>query len=482
MAVKRPARRTARRSKAKRPADKAWSGRFTQRSDPRADAYSFSLDVDIRLLPFDVVGSQAHAEMLAKRGILTRDEERRIQAGLKRILGEWEHGRVEPKPQDEDVHMLVERRLGELIGPVAGKLHTARSRNDQVVTDLKLYLRAEIPELIHGLQAVQRVLWLLAGKYAEWIMPGYTHVQVAQPVLVGHWFLAHLEAFARDEARFSALLEGSLDELPLGAAALAGTSHPIDRKLTARLLGFSRVTSNSMDTVADRDFALEFLSAAALCGLHASRLAEELVWFSSSEFGFLSVSQGFATGSSIMPQKRNPDIAELLRGRAGHLAGDWVTLFTVLKGLPLTYNRDLQEDKPPVFNAMDTLQGALVVLPPMLAGLTLHRDRLRQACERGFPTATEAADHLVRQGVPFRQAHAAVGRAVTQAAERGLTLTDLTLTDWRRFHPAFQAGVRAEITPERSVRSKRSLGGTSPDQVHAALGRWRRVLFPGRTK
>lgn len=482
MAARRALRNPARRTKAERPADKAWSGRFTQRSDPRADAYSFSLDVDIRLLPFDVVGSQAHAEMLRRCRVLSRDEERRIQAGLKRILREWERGRLAPKPQDEDVHMLVERRLGELIGPVAGKLHTARSRNDQVVTDLKLYLREEITELTDGLRHTQQALWTLARKHADWIMPGYTHMQVAQPVLAGHWLLAHLEAFARDAARFAALLRGSLDELPLGAAALAGTSHPIDRRRTAKLLGFSRVTGNSMDTVADRDFALEFLSAAALCGLHASRLAEELVWFASGEFGFLTVAQGFATGSSIMPQKRNPDIAELLRGRAGRLAGDWVTLFTVLKGLPLTYNRDLQEDKPPIFDAMDALQGALAVLPPLLASLTLHRERMRRACDRGFPTATEAADHLARQGVPFRQAHSVVGRAVTYAAGRGRGLTDLSLDEWRRFHPAFRPGVRDDISLERSIQSKRSLGGTSPTRVRAALARWRRVLFPGRAK
>ncbi len=482
MPAKREVRRTARSPKPPASLDKAWSGRFTQRSDPRADAYSFSLDVDIRLLPFDVVGSQAHAEMLRRCRVLSRDEERRIQAGLKRILGEWERGRLAPKPQDEDVHMWVERRLGELIGPLAGKLHTARSRNDQVVTDLKLYLREEIDELSDGLRRTQQALWTLARKHADWIMPGYTHMQVAQPVLAGHWLLAHLEAFARDAARFSALLDGSLDELPLGAAALAGTSHPIDRRLTARLLGFSRVTGNSMDTVADRDFALEFLSAAALCGLHASRLAEELVWFASGEFGFLTVAQGFSTGSSIMPQKRNPDIAELLRGRAGRLAGNWVTLFTVLKGLPLTYNRDLQEDKPPLFDAVDAVQGALTVLPPLLASLTFHRERMRRACDRGFPTATEAADHLARQGVPFRQAHAVVGRAVTYAADRGLGLADLTLADWRGFHPSFQPGVRDDIALERSVRSKRSLGGTSPDQVRAALTRWRRVLFPGRAK
>lgn len=455
---------------------KAWGGRFTRGSDPRADAYSFSLELDARLLPYDIVGSQAHVEMLACRKIVSRAEAKKIQAGLKRILAEWEAGKLEAKPQDEDVHMLVERRLHELIGPAAGKLHTARSRNDQVITDFKLFLRDQIEDLAAGLEAVQRSLLRLAEKHADWIMPGYTHMQVAQPVLVAHWLLAHLEAFRRDEARFGQQLQGSLDELPLGAAALAGTTHPIDRHLTARLLGFSRVTENSMDTVSDRDFCLEFLAAASICAVHLSRLAEELVWFSSSEFRFLTVDQGFATGSSIMPQKRNPDIAELMRGRTGRIFGDLFSLLTTLKGLPLTYNRDLQEDKAPVFDALDALLDACTVLPPMLDTLRFHRERMRQACAQGYPTATEAADHLVRRGVPFREAHAAVGRAVTAAAERGAGLETLTLDEWRQFHPAFTDSVRQEITPENSVRKKGSFGGTSPVQVKAALARWRRGL------
>jgi argininosuccinate lyase len=455
---------------------KAWSGRFTQGSDPRADAYSFSLEVDARLLPYDIVGSQAHAEMLACRNIIPRAEAAKIQAGLKKILAEWEAGKLTAVPRDEDVHMLVERRLAELIGPVAGKLHTARSRNDQVVTDLKLFLRDQIEDLTAGLRAVQKSLLKLAWKHSAWIMPGYTHMQVAQPVLVAHWLLAHLEAFHRDEARLAQQLQGSLAELPLGAAALAGTTHAIDRRLTARLLGFTRVTANSMDTVSDRDFCLEFLAAAAICAVHFSRLAEELVWFASSEFRFLTFDQGFATGSSIMPQKRNPDIAELLRGRTGRVFGDLLALLTVVKGLPLTYNRDLQEDKAPVFDALDALLDACTVAPPMLESLTLHRERLRQACAQGYPTATEAADHLVRQGVPFREAHAAVGRAVTAAAERGLGLEALTLAEWRRFHPAFKAGVQQEIAPENSVLKKRSSGGTAPSQVQAALARWRKLL------
>ncbi|NTV51523.1 MAG: argininosuccinate lyase, partial [Candidatus Firestonebacteria bacterium] len=339
-----------------------------------------------------------------------------------------------------------------------------------------LYLRDEVEELSRGLRRVQGSLVKLARKHQDWIMPGYTHMQVAQPVLVAHWLLAHAEAFARDEQRLAFIRQTSLEELPLGAAALAGTTHPIDRALTARYLGFARVTVNSMDTVGDRDFCVEFLSAAALCGVHMSRLAEELVWFSGSEFKFLTLDQGFATGSSIMPQKRNPDIAELLRGKTGRLTGHLVNLLTLLKGLPLTYNRDLQEDKEPLFDAVDTLLGAFVVLPPMLDTLTFHRARLLAACGQGFPTATEAADHLARQGVPFREAHAAVGRAVTFAAGQGLDLEKLTLEQWRRFHPAFGAGITREISLQSSVERKKSLGGTAPARVREALSKAERRL------
>ena len=470
-----PARRKRKPAKSKAP-QKAWAGRFTEKPDPRAEAYTSSLDVDLRLLPADIAGSLAHVEMLAKRKILAAPEARKIQAGLRAVLREWEQGKLQHRPSDEDVHMLVERRLHELIGPVAGKVHTARSRNDQVATDFKLYLRAEVEHLAGALRLLQRSLLRLAEKHQDWIMPGYTHLQTAQPVLVAHWLLAHLEAFARDENRLLQLRQGSLDEMPLGAAALAGTGHPIDRTLTARLLGFSRITDNSLDTVADRDFALEFLAAAAICGVHLSRLAEELVLFSSHEFGFLTLSQRFSTGSSIMPQKRNPDVAELIRGRSSRLSGCLVTLLMVLKGLPLSYNRDLQEDKAAVFEAVDILEETLLVLSPLLDTLRLNRKRLEQACSLGFPTATEAADHLARQGVPFRQAHAAVGRLVTWASEAGQPLETIPLKRWKAFHPAFQAGITEEVKLARSVAAKRSWGGTAFGQVAAALRRERKRL------
>ncbi|MCK5219537.1 argininosuccinate lyase [bacterium] len=460
---------------------KAWEGRFTKPADPRAEDYTSSLAVDFRLLEYDIRGSIAHTRMLVQCRILTPGEGRRILKGLDQVFKEWKAGRLEACRQDEDVHMLVERRLHEIIGAVAGKLHTARSRNDQVVTDLKLYLRHEVAKIVQGLSGVQQVLLKLAERHIQWIMPGYTHLQSAQPVLVSHWLLAHLEAFSRDEKRFQQLLKGSLDELPLGAAALAGTGHPIDRKMTAKLLGFSRVTANSMDTVGDRDFGLEVLSSAAICGVHLSRLAEELVIFSSVEYNFLTLDQGFATGSSIMPQKRNPDIAELLRGRSGRLNGNLVTLLTVLKGLPLTYNRDLQEDKEPVFDSVDTLKQSFFILPPMLASLRFNQTRMEQACGRGFPNATEAADHLVRQGVPFREAHAVVGRVVTAVAQKGLGLENLSLAEWRKFHPAFQPGIIQDVKLSRAVGAKSSQGGTSPARVRAVVAQHRRRLFKRKT-
>ncbi len=459
---------------------KAWEGRFTKPADPRAEDYTSSLAVDLCLLEYDIRGSQAHTRMLARCKILKPGEGRRILGGLDQVWAERKASRLKSCRQDEDVHMLVERRLHEIIGTVAGKLHTARSRNDQVVTDLKLYLRHEVAKIVQGLSGVQQALLKLAEKHMQWIMPGYTHLQVAQPVLLSHWLLAHLEAFSRDEKRFQQLLKGSLDELPLGAAALAGTSHPIDRQMTAKLLGFSRVTANSMDTVGDRDFVLEVLSSAAICGVHLSRLAEELVIFSSAEYSFLTVDQGFATGSSIMPQKRNPDIVELLRGRSGRLNGNLVTLLTVLKGLPLTYNRDLQEDKEPLFDSVNTLKQSFFILTPMLSSLRFNKRRMEEACGRGFPNATEAADHLVRQGVPFREAHAVVGRAVTAAAQKGLGLENLSLAEWRKFHPAFQPGIKEDVALSKAVRAKASQGGTGPDRVREVIAQQRRRLFKGK--
>lgn len=461
---------------------KAWAGRFSQGADKLAEAFSSSLAVDIRLLPVDIEASRAHAAMLGKQGILQGADVRRLHRGLARVLAEWREGKLKPQLADEDVHMLVERRLHELIGPVAGKLHTARSRNDQVITDLKLYLRLQVGRILQGLKAVQQALVAQAAGHVDWIMPGYTHMQVAQPVLLAHWLLAHTEAFYRDERRFSQLLQGSLDELPLGAAALAGTGHPIDRREAARQLGFARVTENSLDTVGDRDFCVEFLSAAALVGVHLSKLGEELVWFSNPAFGFVTVGEGYATGSSIMPQKRNPDIAELLRSKAGRLAGDLMSLLTLLKGLPHAYNRDLQEDKEPVFDAADTLTQSLPVLSGMLQTLAWDRGRLEAACGQGYPTATEAADHLVRQGVPFREAHAVVGRIVKILVERRAGFDSLVLTDWKAFHPQFQPSILEEVSLARSVRSKQSWGGTAPEQVVTSLRRHENRLGGGKKR
>jgi argininosuccinate lyase len=457
---------------------KAWSGRFTQGPDPRAEAYSSSLDVDIRLLPYDIVGSQAHVEMLKQQKIIRPQDAKKIQQGLQTILQKWEKGSIKILSQDEDVHMLVERCLYESIGSVAGKMHTARSRNDQVLTDLKLYLKDECEEIIRGLQTTQKVLLKLAEKHMGWVMPGYTHMQVAQPVLVSHWLLAHLEALARDEMRFTQLLSGSLDELPLGAAALAGTTHPISRKKVAAYLGFSGITANSMDTVGDRDFCLEFLSAASICAIHTSRMAEEIVWFSSSEYKFITLNQGFSTGSSIMPQKRNPDIAELIRGRSGKIIGNLVALLTVLKGLPMTYNRDLQEDKEPVFNTADTLIQTFIVLAPMLESMQMNKMVMQSACQQGFPTATEAADHLVKQGVPFREAHGVIGKVVTFAAQEGLQLEQLSLAQWKSFDSHFQPGILQAVRLHSSIERKASEGGTATRQVKVALKKTRTRLFP----
>lgn len=456
---------TNKKSKTKAKPKKAWQGRFTQGPDPLAEAFSTSINVDMRLLPYDIMGSHAHSEMLAHTGIITKQERSRIKKGLDQIYKQWEAGKIKVLPQDEDVHMLVERLLYDHIGSLAGKLHTARSRNDQVITDFKLYLRVEVSCLIYALEQVQLGLVNSADRHFGWIMPGYTHMQVAQPVLVSHWLLAHVEAFYRDQKRFAAMLESSLAECPLGAAAMGGTSHPIDREMTAELLGFSKITANSMDTVSDRDFAVEFLSAAMLTGIHLSRLAEELVYFSSSEFKFITMDQGFSTGSSIMPQKRNPDIAELIRGRVGRLNGNLQTMLMTLKGLPLTYNRDLQEDKEPVFNSGDNLVEMLSVLQPMLNTLKFNQERMEQACQQGFPTATEAADHLVRQGLPFREAHEVVGKAVNQAAEQGITLDEFDLADWKKFHPKFQKSIKTDVSLMQTIKSKTSLGGTAPDLV-----------------
>ncbi|HEX7550043.1 MAG TPA: argininosuccinate lyase, partial [Candidatus Methylomirabilis sp.] len=378
---------------------KAWGGRFGAETHKQVEAFTASIDVDRRLAPYDIQGSIAHARMLAKCGILTKAEGEKIVAGLAEIREEIARGEFRYDQALEDIHMHVERRLTERIGEVGGKLHTARSRNDQVALDLRLYLRETIGVIREGIRTLQRVLVSKAEVHLNTVMPGYTHVQRAQPILLAHHLLAYFEMFQRDRDRLADCLT-RVNVLPLGAGALAGTTLPIDRAYVAKLLDFPVVAANSEDAVSDRDFALEFLSAAAILAMHISRLAEELVLWASAEFGFIDLPDAFATGSSIMPQKKNPDVAELARGKTGRVYGALFTLLTIMKGLPLSYNRDLQEDKPPIFDAADTIQQMLDVLPPMLSAIGFRVDRMRAAASEGFLNATDLADYLVTKGIP----------------------------------------------------------------------------------
>ena len=447
---------------------KAWSGRFAAAADPRMEAFTSSLAVDRRLATYDVRGSRAHCRMLVKQKIIARAEGEKILKGLQAVERELTRGDFPFLASDEDIHMAVERRLTEKIGPVGGKLHTARSRNDQVLLDVRLFLRDEIGALGKLVARLQKRLARLAKRHRTVVLPGYTHLQRAQPVLLAHHLLAYHAMFGRDAERL-AECGARVNVLPLGAGALAGTTLPIDRAYVARLLGFARVSENSLDTVADRDFVAEFLSVAAILGMHLSRLAEELVLWSSSEFGFVELPDAFATGSSMMPQKKNPDVPEIIRGKTGRLYGNLFALLTVLKGLPLTYNRDLQEDKEPLFDSVDTLRGVLSVLEPMLGALRFRPERLAAAARGGFMLATDVADYLVEKQVPFRRAHAVVGAVVQWCVAEGKELHQLTLEEWRRFSPAFEADLLPRLTPEAAVARRTSYGGTSPENVERQL-------------
>ncbi len=447
---------------------KAWSGRFAAAADPRMEAFTSSLAVDRRLATYDVRGSRAHCRMLVKQKIIARAEGEKILKGLQAVERELTRGDFPFLASDEDIHMAVERRLTEKIGPVGGKLHTARSRNDQVLLDVRLFLRDEIGALGKLVARLQKRLARLAKRHRTVVLPGYTHLQRAQPVLLAHHLLAYHAMFGRDAERL-AECGARVNVLPLGAGALAGTTLPIDRAYVARLLGFARVSENSLDTVADRDFVAEFLSVAAILGMHLSRLAEELVLWSSSEFGFVELPDAFATGSSMMPQKKNPDVPEIIRGKTGRLYGNLFALLTVLKGLPLTYNRDLQEDKEPLFDSVDTLRGVLSVLEPMLGALRFRPERLAAAARGGFMLATDVADYLVEKQVPFRRAHAIVGAVVQWCVAEGRELHQLTLEEWRRFSPAFEADLLLRLTPEAAVAGRTSYGGTSPENVERQL-------------
>jgi argininosuccinate lyase len=456
------------------PANSLWGGRFAAGPAEIMRRINASIDVDRRLYAEDIAGSQAHSAMLVARGILSQEDGAAIAAGLKEIKAEIESGKFVFSAEREDIHLNIEARLAELIGPAAGRLHTARSRNDQVATDLRLWLRAAIDRLDRAMRELQRALLDRAEETADTVMPGYTHLQIAQPVTLGHHLMAYVEMLGRDRGRL-ADCRRRLDECPLGAAALAGTAFPIDREMTAAALGFARPMANSLDAVSDRDFAIEFLAAAALAGTHLSRFAEEVVLWTSDGFGFLVLSDAFTTGSSIMPQKRNPDAAELVRAKAGRLLGALVALLAVMKGLPLAYGKDMQEDKAPVFEAADTLELCLAATAGMVRDMRPDAARLRAAAARGFSTATDLADWLVRAlGMPFRRAHQVTGLIVRRAEAQGVTLAELPLAELQAIEPAITEAVFEVLDVERSVGSRASYGGTAPERVRAAIAAARR--------
>ena len=447
---------------------KPWAGRFREGTHPAVERFTASVHFDRRLAPYDVQGSMAHARMLAKCGILTRGEAEAILRGLRAILREVERGTFPWDPALEDVHMNIEARLVRKIGGTGGKLHTARSRNDQVALDLRLYLRDQIQVLRRQVRDLQEVLLVGARAHLDVILPGYTYLQPAQPVLLAHHLLAYFEMLQRDRERLAACLD-RLNVLPLGAGALAGTTFPIDPHFVADLLGFSRVAANSLDAVSDRDFVAEFLACAALLMMHLSRLGEEIVLWASAEFGFVTLPDTLATGSSMMPQKKNPDVAELARGKAGRVYGALVGILTVLKGLPLSYNRDLQEDKEGLFDAVDTAQATVAVMTELVRGLRFHPDRMRAAAAGRYLNATDATDYLAVKGLPFREAHAVVGRLVGYCLRRGCPIEALPVDELKRFSPLFERDVYEHLTLEACVARRASPGGTAPAAVRRAL-------------
>ncbi len=454
-------------------ANQMWGGRFSSGVDAIMEAINASIDFDRRLARQDIEGSRAHAAMLAAQGIITDSDAAAIREGLLTVLSEIESGNFEYSKALEDIHMNVEARLKALIGEPAGRLHTARSRNDQIATDFRLWVREQCDVAIAGITALQKALLAQAEAGADWVMPGFTHLQVAQPVTWGHHMLAYVEMLGRDASRFRDA-RARMNECPLGAAALAGTSFPIDRHATAQALGFDRPAANSLDAVSDRDFALEFLSSASICAMHLSRLAEELVIWSSVQFRFVTLSDAFSTGSSIMPQKKNPDAAELIRAKIGRILGAMVALFTVMKGLPLTYSKDMQEDKEQVFDAADNLMLALAAMTGMVADMAANRPALEAAAAAGFSTATDLADWLVRAlGLPFREAHHVTGALVALAESRGCDLPDLTLEDMKSVHTGISEGVFAVLGVANSVASRRSFGGTAPERVREQVALWK---------
>jgi argininosuccinate lyase len=453
-----------------------WGGRFAAGPDAIMEAINASIGFDKRLASQDIRGSVAHVRMLAATGIVSGADAAKIEEGLLTVLSEIEAGRFAFRTDLEDIHMNVEARLRELIGEPAGRLHTARSRNDQVATDFRLWVREQADAAVAGIEALQRALLAQAEAGADWVMPGFTHLQTAQPVTWGHHMMAYVEMLGRDAGRFRDA-RARMNECPLGAAALAGTGFPIDRHMTAAGLGFDRPMANSLDAVSDRDFALEFLAAASICAMHLSRFAEELVLWSSAQFRFVVLSDRFTTGSSIMPQKKNPDAAELIRAKVGRILGASVALMMVMKGLPLAYSKDMQEDKEQVFDAADSLMLALAAMEGMVRDMQANVAALRAAASSGFSTATDLADWLVREaGLPFREAHHVTGRLVAMAEARGCDLPDLTLDEMRSVHSGIGEDVFGVLGVDNSVASRTSHGGTAPARVREEAARWKARL------
>ena len=454
---------------------KLWGGRFKQSTNTLMETFSASISFDKRLYDCDIEGSIAHCKMLARCKIITTAESNKIIKGLKRILRECDEGRFKFSDSLEDIHMNIENRLREIIGPVAGKLHTARSRNDQVCLDIRLYLRKEIDDIVGEINRLTKTLITIAKKNINHLIPGYTHLQRAQPVLLSHHLLAYVEMMLRDKERFLDAYK-RINVMPLGSAALAGTNFPIDRKITAKLLGFPEISHNSMDAVADRDFAAEFCSASALTMMHLSRFCEEVVIWNSSEFGFIELSDSFTTGSSIMPQKKNPDAAELIRGKSGRVFGNLVSLLTLMKGLPLAYNKDLQEDKEPLFDTAETVKVCLRIFTDMMKSAKFIPIAQKELEASGFLTATDLADYLVLKGVPFREAHELTGKTVAFCLEKDKTLTDLSLAQLRKISKRFDEEVFDHIALQNSVDRKNIYGGTAKNQVRAQITRLTKKL------
>lgn len=458
---------------------KLWGGRFRKETAAEVDDFNASIGFDQRLWEEDIAGSLAHVKMLAQVGVLAAEEAAAITRGLEEIRAEIKSGAFTFSPEYEDIHMHIEHRLIEKIGPVGGKVHTARSRNDQVALDTHLWVKRRVDTVLALITDFQSALVAKARQHQAAVIPGYTHLQHAQPILFAHHLLAYFEMLERDRARFLGCRERA-DLLPLGAGALAGTTFPIDRELVARELGFKALYENSLDAVSDRDYIVEFLAASALLMVHLSRLAEELVLWSSREFGFIELDDAYSTGSSIMPQKKNPDVPELVRGKTGRVVGHLTALLTVLKGLPLAYNKDLQEDKEALFDSADTVCAALRVFTGLIAALKVNEERMLAAARGDFSTATDLADYLARRGLPFREAHAVVGRLVQQCLAAGKTLEDLTLEELQAASPLFGADAMAALTVEASVAARTSRGGTAPAQVAAALARAEEFLAARR--